>query len=93
MGSACPVLRNAVNKGNIIPAAAASIQTFGDFFDFNPHLHILAADGGFGHSSMFYASHDNINAEELEPLFRHKVLLMLKKKGLITDRVIELITS
>jgi len=66
--------RNAVNKGNIIPAAAASIQTFGDFLGFNPHLHILAADGGFGHSGMFYASHDNINAEELEPLFRHKVL-------------------
>jgi hypothetical protein len=42
---------------------------------------------------MFYASHIDINAEELEPLFRHKVLSMLKKKGLIRDRVVELISS
>lgn len=34
-----------------------------------------------------------LNAEDLEPLFRHKVLSMLKKKGLIiTDRIIELIS-
>jgi len=42
---------------------------------------------------MFYASHIDINAEELEPLFRHKVLSMLKKKGLIRDRVVELISA
>lgn len=35
----------------------------------------------------------HINAEDLEPLFRHKVLSMLKKKRLITDRTIELISS
>ena len=80
-------------KKNVMPAAAASIQTFGDFLGFNPHLHILACDGCFGDSVMFYASPLNINAEELEPLFRHKVLSMLKRKGLITDRTIELISS
>jgi len=42
---------------------------------------------------MFYASHDNINAEKLEPLFRHKVLSMLKRKGLITEKTIGLISS
>ena len=85
--------KNSINKENVMPAAAASIQTFGDFLGFNPHLHILAADGCFGESGMFYASHIDINAEELEPLFRHKLLSMLKKKGLITDRTIELISS
>ena len=45
--------RNAVNKDNVIPVAATNIQTFGDFLGINPHLHILAADGGFGHSGMF----------------------------------------
>lgn len=42
---------------------------------------------------MFYASNIDINAEELEPLFKHKVLSMLKKKGLITEATIELISS
>ena len=85
--------KNSVNKENVMPAAAASIQTFGDFLGFYLHLHILAADGGFGESGMFHTSHTDINAEEFEPLFRHKVLSMLKRRGLITDRVIGLISS
>jgi len=80
-------------KENVIPAAIASIQTFGDFLGFNPHLHILAADGCFGHSGMFYASGKNIDADKLELLFRHKVLSMLKRKRLITEATIELISS
>ena len=43
----------------------APIQTFGDLLGASPHLHILAADGGFGSSGMFYSAQDNINAEEL----------------------------
>jgi len=42
---------------------------------------------------MFYISHTDINAEGLELLFRYKVMSMLKRKGLIRDRIIELITS
>ena len=85
--------KSSVNKENVMPAAAASIQTFGDFLGFNPHLHILAADGGFGASGMFYTSSIDINTDKIEPLFRHKVLSMLKRKGLITGRVIELVSS
>ena len=85
--------KNSVNKENVIPAAAASIQTFGDFLGFNPHFHILTCDGCFGESGMFYASNTDINADKLEPLFRHKVLSMLKRKGLITEATIEIISS
>jgi len=42
---------------------------------------------------MFYASSTDINADKLEPLFRRKLLSMLKRKGLITEATIELITS
>ncbi|MHB8279820.1 MAG: transposase [Candidatus Humimicrobiaceae bacterium] len=69
------------------------MQTFGDLLGFNPHLHILCADGCFGASGIFYAAGIDLNAESLEPLFRHKILFMLKKRGLITDRTIELILS
>ncbi|MBE3089025.1 MAG: transposase [Actinobacteria bacterium] len=73
---------NVVDKDDAVPAAAASIQTFGDFLGFNPHLHILSYDGCFGKGGMVYSSPNHINAEELEPLFRHKVLSMLKSKTL-----------
>jgi len=42
---------------------------------------------------MFYASGKNIDADKLELLFRHKVLSMLKRKRLITEATIELISS
>ena len=58
-----------------------AFKTFGDFLGASPHLHILAADGGFGAGGMFYTPHDNINTDKLEPLFRHKVLSMLRRKG------------
>ena len=93
MGSTWPYYKNSVNKENTAPAAISCIQTFGDFLGFNPHLHILAADGCFGESGIFYAAGTDINAESLEPLFRHKILSMLKKRGLITDKIIELILS
>ena len=76
-----------------MPAAICCIQTFGDFLGFNPYLHILAADGCFGGNGLFYVAGADVNADSLEPLFRHKILSMLKKRGLITDRVIELILS
>jgi hypothetical protein len=85
--------KNVINRQNVMPAAVASIQTFGDFLNFNPHLHIICADGCFGTSGTFYAAGASLNAEEIEPLFRHKVLSMLKKKIIITDRTIELISS
>ncbi|GAH18810.1 unnamed protein product, partial [marine sediment metagenome] len=85
--------KNTVNKQDAAPAAGASIQTFGDLLGFNPHLCILCADGCFGKNGMFYAANIDLDAGCLEPLFRHKILSMLKKRVLITDRVIGLISS
>ena len=85
--------KNTVNKQDAAPAAVASIQTFGDLLGVSPHLHILCADGCFGKNGMFYAANIDLDAGCLEPLFRHKILSMLKKRVLITDRVIGLISS
>ena len=85
--------KNAVSKEKITPAAISSIQTFGDFLGFNPHLHILCADGCFKDNGTFYVAGIDLNAESLEPLFRHKILSMLKKRGLITKTTIIIIQS
>ena len=84
---------NAVNKKGAVPAAICSIQTFGDMLGFNPHLHILAADGGFSDNGTFYAAAADLNASILEPLFRHRILSMLKRRKLIGDRLIKLVLS
>ena len=78
-------------KGN--PAAVAVIQTFGDYLSFNPHMHILAADGCFSNDGFFYASGINIDTKSLEKLFIHKIFKLLLSRGLITQRVIALILS
>jgi hypothetical protein len=80
-------------KEKATPAAVAVIQTFGDFLSFNPHIHILAADGCFSSDGFFYAPSTDIDTDSLEKLFIHRIFKLLLSKGLITERVVELIAS
>ncbi len=83
--------QNTCRKTGGIPAAVAVIQTLGDFLGFNPHMHILASDRCFGYDGFFYASPIRINTSSLEELFIYRVFKMLLVKGLITERLVELI--
>jgi len=56
-------------------------------------MHILAADGCFSKDDFFYAPFININTTSLKKLFIHKIFKMLPKKGLISERIIDLILS
>jgi len=56
-------------------------------------MHILAADGCFSEDGFFYASPINIDTVSFEKLFIYKIFKMLLKKGIITERTIELILS
>ncbi|MEN8907305.1 MAG: hypothetical protein ABF289_15215 [Clostridiales bacterium] len=38
-------LKESVSLKKPVPGVVVSIQTFGDFINFNPHLHIIATDG------------------------------------------------
>ena len=84
---------NTCMKEDASPAAVAVTQTFGDFLSFNPHIHILAADGCFSGDGFFYAPSINIDTAAIEKLFIHKIFKMLLAKGLITQRMVELINS
>jgi hypothetical protein len=64
-----------------------------NFLSFNPHVHILAADGCFSDDGFFYVPSINIDTGSIEKLFIHKIFKLLLKKGLITERVVELISS
>ena len=56
-------------------------------------MHILVADGCFGQDGLFYVPSISIDTALLEKLFIHRIFKMLLRKGLITERVIELISS
>jgi len=84
---------NTCRKADGNPAAVAVIQTFGDFLSFNPHIHILAADGCFSDDGFFYAPGMDIDTESIEKLFIHRIFKMLLSKKLITTRVMDLIRS
>ena len=80
-------LKCSITSNDARPGAVVSVQTFGDFLNFNPHLHIIATDGCFDGEN-FIVGNEPI-AQDLEELFRTEVLMMLKKEGKINDALIE----
>jgi hypothetical protein len=61
------------------------VQTFGDYLNFHPHLHVLAASGLVDREGRFHV----LPADPIEPLaelFRHRFLALLRREKLISDR-------
>lgn len=82
-------LKKTVHDNGATPACIISVQTFGDFLNFNPHLHIIAADGCFNKDIGNFICGQIPNSKDLEDIFRYEVLNMLKKEGKINDTTIE----
>jgi hypothetical protein len=60
------------------------VQTFGDYLNFHPHLHVLAASGLVDREGRFHV----LPVETLEPLaelFRHRFLALLRDEKLISE--------
>jgi hypothetical protein len=81
-------LKQAVCFDDAVAGAAIAVHTFGDFQQFNPHLHLIATDGCFSTGGTFTKSREP-EPKDLEELFRYEVLKMLKAEGKISDAVIE----
>lgn len=81
-------LKAGVNYDDSVPGGVIAVQTFGDFQNFNPHLHIIATDGCFYGNGLFIRG-PHPAAKDLEDVFRREVFALLKKEGLITDFVID----
>jgi len=81
-------LMQAVPHDDAKPGAAIAVQSFGDFQNFNPHLHLLATDGCFyNDATCMVCTPPDTGA--LEKLYRYEVLKLLKAEGKINDVVIE----
>ena len=75
-----------------VPALALTVQSAGEFLNFNPHLHGILACGTFDAEGNFYTL-PSLNTEKLARLFAHKVLRKLLNKDLLADSVVEQILS
>ena len=65
------------------PGLILFVQTFGDLVNFNPHIHVLAADGAFDADGAFTVL-PPVPRKLLEPGFRKGVLALLGREGLIS---------
>lgn len=80
-------LKSAVSYDGAVPGASIAVQTYGDFQNFNPHLHAIVSDGCFMDDDSFQMAPGFI-LKDLEEAFQYEVLKMLKKEGKINDAVI-----
>ena len=60
------------------------VQTFGDLVNFNPHIHVLAADGAFDADGGFTVL-PPLPRKVLEPWFRAEVLALLRREDLVSE--------
>jgi hypothetical protein len=52
-----------------VPGASIAVQTYADFFNFNPHLHAIVSDGCFLKDGSFQAA-SVFMFEDLEEAFQ-----------------------
>jgi hypothetical protein len=81
-------LTQAVPCDDAKAGAVVTVQSFGDFQNFHPHLHVLATAGCFYNDAAFMVCPPP-DTVELEKLFRYEVFKKLKAEGKINDVVIE----
>ncbi len=74
------------------PGMILFVQTFGDLVNFNPHIHVLAADGVFDDDGTFRVL-PAIPRDLLERWFRTEVLALLRREGLIADALAQSILT
>ena len=81
-------LKQPVPFDDAVPGAVIAVHTFGDFQQFNPHLHLIVTDGCFSDNGTLVKG-PVPEPKDLQDLFRYEVLKMLKTEGKINDAVIE----
>ena len=74
------------------PGVVSMVQTFGERANYHPHVHALATRGGWT-SSGEWIPVPYVDERAAEELFRHKVLALLRRRGLLSEERIELLRS
>ena len=82
----------AVGEKDFRPGMVSVVQTFGEGAKFHPHVHALCSRGGWTASGEWMPL-PYLDEAAAEKLFRHKVLALLRRRGLLSQDRIELLLS
>jgi hypothetical protein len=82
----------AVEEKGFRPGMVSVVQTFGEGARFHPHVHALCSRGGWTTSGEWIPL-AYVDEGAAEKLFRHKVLALLRRRGLLSEERIELLNS
>lgn len=70
--------------------AVMTVQTFGDYARWHPHIHTIVADGLFRRNGVFYVM-PRAPLKPLAELFRAMLLKLLVKEGVIDDSFVAML--
>ncbi len=82
----------AVEEKGFRPGVVSVVQTFGERARFHPHVHALVSRGGWTASGEWIPL-PYVDEAAAERLFRHKVLALLRRRGLLSEERIDLLLS
>jgi putative transposase/transposase-like zinc-binding protein len=82
----------AVEDDGFRPGMVSVVQSFGEGAKFHPHVHALCSRGGWAASGEWIPL-PYLDEAAAEKLFRHKVLALLRRRGLLSQERIELLDS
>lgn len=72
-------LKATVSHDDAAPDASIAVQTYGDFLNFNPHLHAIVSDGCFLEDGSFSVA-PKFMATDLSRAFQYQVLKNAQKR-------------
>ena len=73
-------IRALLDKPHLTPGIVVCVQTYGNFVNWNPHLHCIVSDGGFSPGGVLHVV-PRVSLAGMEELFRHRVLKLLLDRG------------
>ncbi len=82
----------AVDEPDARPGMVAVIQTFASSLKWNPHIHAIASRGVLKPDGEWLPI-PYVDTHQAELLFRHKLLRLLRDRGLISEERIDLLLS
>ncbi|UCF67519.1 MAG: transposase zinc-binding domain-containing protein [Acidobacteriota bacterium] len=81
-----------LERQDLRPAAVLSIQTFGSFANYHPHIHAVLAKGCFGNAGAFHPIPE-LNTAVIEEVFRRLVLGRLNRAKRLSQEFMQNLLS
>ena len=86
------VIQRTVERRDVVPGFVASLQTFGAYLNWQPHVHGLVSEGGFTRGGAFVTLW-SLDTGAVEQRFRRKVIRQLLRAERLSEEFAERLRS